>query len=434
MCGPSNFLQYPGSGRCVLERYKQMFRMAVGCEACFEDKRLGLERAFVDVPQPRYIGPNYWDSSVRVVILLINPGAGNGDLRDQVFRDRLRRYRSGDACKLEEILHEDQPPDWRRFRPFYFRDLGLRADEIAVANVAWCSTNGNKYPKEMLDRCFRGHTSDLLQLLSPDVILLSGSPIHRFKTKLEAIVPKTRVILTPHYANREGVAYAEKEAQRIRAELGSASGYVFRSVGITPEDLLKRLAPKPNAAPKTPKARTAPKVHTDDSKIVRMLVTSNPKKGASRYRFALYMDGKTVSENLKAGLWRGDIAWDLKHNFIKLEEPAPAEQPSTTEETKQQPTQAAVLARAASKCESAPPDRLPRKFNASAKIAVLKDQYPFRGKRFAIWSKLESGLTVAEFSARVKALGAHGNGIGDLQIYLEKGLITVEEDEARTRR
>jgi len=63
--------------------------------------------------------------------------------------------------------------------------------------------------------------------------------------------------------------------------------------------------------------------------VVTVLV-ANPKRGASKLRFAKY--GKpgtklTVEKALKAGIWALDLSWDLAHGFITIANPAKASKP-----------------------------------------------------------------------------------------------------------
>ena len=61
-------------------------------------------------------------------------------------------------------------------------------------------------------------------------------------------------------------------------------------------------------------------------------VEENPKRGNSRDRFALYRNGMTVEEYVRAVIEQGgeervaleDICWDLNHEFIVVREPAKA--------------------------------------------------------------------------------------------------------------
>ncbi|MFO8083345.1 MAG: hypothetical protein R6U27_03390 [Desulfobacterales bacterium] len=51
-----------------------IFSKAMKCRKCFSG---GIaEAAYVDVAQPRWIGPGYFDAAVRVLVVSLNPGAG----------------------------------------------------------------------------------------------------------------------------------------------------------------------------------------------------------------------------------------------------------------------------------------------------------------------------------------------------------------------
>jgi hypothetical protein len=75
------------------------------------------------------------------------------------------------------------------------------------------------------------------------------------------------------------------------------------------------------ATKKTP-AKTAAK----DAQVIRVLVDANPKRGASRARFARYRTGMKVEDYVakfvKAGdpssLARGDLRWDVARKFIAI--------------------------------------------------------------------------------------------------------------------
>lgn len=81
---------------------------------------------------------------------------------------------------------------------------------------------------------------------------------------------------------------------------------------------------------RTPKAKVARKsavakategrsIYGEDMKI-KLLVEDNPKrKGSeSHRRFDKYKTGQTVAEALKAGVTRGDLIWDVNHDFISI--------------------------------------------------------------------------------------------------------------------
>ena len=50
-------------------------RKAVSCRSCFSD--FNLFPADVDIAQPRWVGPQYWQSHKKLVVIMLNPGSGN---------------------------------------------------------------------------------------------------------------------------------------------------------------------------------------------------------------------------------------------------------------------------------------------------------------------------------------------------------------------
>jgi hypothetical protein len=140
--------------------------------------------AFIDVAQPRWVGPKYWETAPRTVVLTINPGRSpkNSTVAPE-FLSQIRQFREG-TLPLQAILNgqRERMEFWGhgRFKRFYIDGLGLDFDNIAFANVAWCATADNSYPRSMLLRCFAKHTGPLLKVLRPDVVLCSGGPTHPF--------------------------------------------------------------------------------------------------------------------------------------------------------------------------------------------------------------------------------------------------------------
>ena len=192
-------------------------RGAAGCEDCFETNS-NLYRALCDTPQPRWIGKRYFDASRRVVVVLINPGGGGSSANPALSQeaDFFRQfYRTGnyDAVRSYFKKQMDQGARWWN----WYRDvLGLKHDEIAQINVAWCPTRDNEYPPAMLRHCFAKHTASLLLCLNPDLVLLSGSATHRFASDVSKALPAARVLQTLHYAHRKSKVEEATEAERIR--------------------------------------------------------------------------------------------------------------------------------------------------------------------------------------------------------------------------
>jgi hypothetical protein len=81
-------------------------------------------------------------------------------------------------------------------------------------------------------------------------------------------------------------------------------------------------APK---APKVPKEKAPPKESNfkkvyPDSAVITVKSASNPKRVGSKAHatFALYKNGGTVGEFLKAGGFYAAISWDVGHGFIEV--------------------------------------------------------------------------------------------------------------------
>lgn len=212
--------------------FERLASSAVSCRHCFDV--LGMSAALIDVAQPRYIGPDYWNTLLRVAIVCLNPGAGKSrlDKGNERFRDHIRRFRDGNGPLSVVLEHQEQDmPFWGkpqgRFEQFYFSSLGLSQKNVALANIAWCATAGDKYPPAMLSACFERFTNPLIQLLLPHVVLLSGSGTHRFATPLRRSPKSPRVITMLHYAHREGSKAEHQELVRVRKLLAELSKNVI---------------------------------------------------------------------------------------------------------------------------------------------------------------------------------------------------------------
>lgn len=68
---------------------------------------------------------------------------------------------------------------------------------------------------------------------------------------------------------------------------------------------------------------TPPRTAAQDSMVIRLLATTNPKRPGSdsHDRFAYYADGMTVGDYIEKGGRRPDLAWDENKGFIRLEQP-----------------------------------------------------------------------------------------------------------------
>jgi hypothetical protein len=77
------------------------------------------------------------------------------------------------------------------------------------------------------------------------------------------------------------------------------------------------------AAAETKAKRGKRELNVEDpfnKQVITLLRKENPKRKGSKSfaRFALYVDGMSVADFLKAGGTRGDINWDVAHEHISL--------------------------------------------------------------------------------------------------------------------
>jgi hypothetical protein len=210
-----------------------LFREAVRCRACFQD--LGVTSARVDLAQPRWVGEEYWSIRPRVAVVMLNPGGGQSysELTARHLVELLTQFSLGTA-NVEAVYEQQRVdmPNWGRggnFLRFYLNGFGLRLRDIAFANIAWCATQGDKYPYPMLRRCYERHTRRLLELLDPNIVLLSGSKTHEFAGPLAGFLPLATIVPTLHYAHRGGARTEAAEFDRVRALLAASRSRFCRS-------------------------------------------------------------------------------------------------------------------------------------------------------------------------------------------------------------
>jgi hypothetical protein len=211
------------------EAVEVIFQNSMLCHKCFEQHLVGASS--IDVAQPRWIGPNYFSAAKRVVVVGLNPGAGKTSEKEKAnipFRQVLHAYRDG-MIGLPDLFDFQRQyiPQWGtpagRFVRFYMAGMGLELDSIALANIAWCSAAKNEWPKQMLSQCFQLHTVKLLQIIYPNVVLLSGSATHHYANEIRRALPNCRVVKTMHYAHREGKQRERAELLRVKNEIAAYS-------------------------------------------------------------------------------------------------------------------------------------------------------------------------------------------------------------------
>lgn len=68
-------------------------------------------------------------------------------------------------------------------------------------------------------------------------------------------------------------------------------------------------------------AAAAKRPRINENATIKILADSNPKRGKSADRFALYQDGMTVKAAKDAGVTAADITYDTNKGFISVTEP-----------------------------------------------------------------------------------------------------------------
>jgi hypothetical protein len=261
-----------------------------------------VQRAYIDIAQPRYVGPNYWTASKRLLFLSINPGAGKGSPSDQRMRNEIYGYKAG-GLELSALFLRQRGymPEWGNNGKFlkYFNAIGCDLQDVALLNVAWCASMNNDYPPQMLSHCFSRHTRTAIETLCPTSIIACGGEAQRYASNA-----KLPFIGVPHYA-----AWGSIDYDAIRRSLGLQAA-------VSAND--------PRAA--TPVACAPCQSRTN---VIHLRQRSNPKTGKSALRYGCYRDGMTVSDyeeavrerlgDIEAKKCKADLRWDVQHNFIRIE-------------------------------------------------------------------------------------------------------------------
>ena len=286
---------------------------AVGCNRCFP--KMAVARASVDLAQPRYVGPGYWTATERRLFLMINPGAGSNSPSDQALRQDIVAYRNRDI-DLEQLFERQRKhfPEWGRGKFLSFlENLGGPLDGVALLNVAWCSTQGDRYPPAMLQTCFEAYTKRALEALQPTVIIACGRPAQKLARR--AGLP---FVPAPHPAARFNIDY--DALRRMGLEFARTFGAIALEAFISALD--------EHSGAETSRGSSR-KSHFSDGDTIRLLARYNPKTGKGALRFDCYCNGMTVAEyraevtrrlgSSEARKCLADLRWDESRNFIQIE-------------------------------------------------------------------------------------------------------------------
>lgn len=208
----------------ALNKLEILAKEAVQCENCFIEPN--IKRALVDLAQPPWVGSSYFDSSPRIMLVLINPGSGeyrqNTDNALDTLRCLLHDFKQN-KIKLEAILEHKRKdmPKWGggNLWEFYIEGLKLNPSQISLINIAWCAANKNAYRSDMLNNCFNKFTSKLFPIFNPDIVLLSGNPTHEYSSEIKEILPNVKIIPMRHYAYYYYDDYGDENKNKKTEEL-----------------------------------------------------------------------------------------------------------------------------------------------------------------------------------------------------------------------
>lgn len=202
----------------------KLYKKAGSCRDCFT-KELGRlpTGSGCRMPQPRYIGPQYWGSTPRIVVCMINPGAGKQVEREfenllvEFYTDQIPFYKVNDYLRKQMRV-------WGggQYERMLTHHLKLDINKIALMNIVLCPmvdiNEQNDNPAAAADNCYKRYTSKILRDLQPSIVILSGSSIHRFKQQIEDSVG-CDVVLGPHYASRLRLSQLQETYAKIRKAL-----------------------------------------------------------------------------------------------------------------------------------------------------------------------------------------------------------------------
>ncbi len=286
----------------VPQAFEAVCAAAVNCDHCF--KAGYVQRPYIDIAQPRYVGPDYWSADRRFLFLMINPGGANGSWADQQMRKEILQFRSGELGLAELFkLQRAHIAEWGGGKFLrYFNSIGCDLREVALLNVAWCATKHDSYPDKLLGQCFSSHTLPAIQALRPTAIVACGVQAQKFLNKAGL-----RSIAVPHYAARTSIDF-----DAIRTLLQTS-----------------KLNPTPSLAPTVSTARNPSQLESRGQDVIRLLEPTNPKTGKSRARYACYTDKMTVADYTQTVRMRrgefesrkcnADLKWDTERKFISIE-------------------------------------------------------------------------------------------------------------------
>ena len=208
----------PSSASPISINWNKEFARVISCKHCTSSTDRALLRDEAEnVPQPGYVGKDYFKS--RVILIGQNPGTPKTlGLKDQPYTAALRALRdlpnATNYRTLSKVL-EDFIPQWPvQARHFPLHECGLTLNDIAYFNLVRCRTIEDRAPsKKLSDACVSQHFDRWVQVMQPRVVIFIGKwASDRAATRLEEVgVPSAYVnrlrnlTLTERAMNRKAV-------------------------------------------------------------------------------------------------------------------------------------------------------------------------------------------------------------------------------------
>ena len=169
------------------------------------------------MPQPPWIGSDYFKQRTRILLIALNPGSkSSGDYKLERKR-LLQKFKGGDSQALRDYFSSPGTIGNAKLLAM-LSSTGLSLSNIAVANVALCATESNKYPRHFLKTCFSVHTSRWLKELKPTGVISMGNEAHRFKEQIDTALLPVRVSQYPalHFSSRFSNPRKQEDYRAIR--------------------------------------------------------------------------------------------------------------------------------------------------------------------------------------------------------------------------
>lgn len=198
----------------------RLYREAGSCVKCFETTPVNLPSGGCRFPQPRWIGPKYRVAEPRILVCLINPGAGREPERE--FENLLFEFFQGkqNFYEINDYIGRNIK-SWGggKFLRMINHHMKLDLRNVAIMNISLCPMVDNEgvnyHSRYTLDTCFQNHTSKIMSALQPDKVVLCGASIHCYKQWIETNVG-SEVALAPHYAARLRLTELQETYSKIR--------------------------------------------------------------------------------------------------------------------------------------------------------------------------------------------------------------------------